>query len=110
MTVRRDPAPLGDLIRRILDGLGVGDLEQWQRMREEWADVVGTPWDRQARPIALADGVLTVEAITPSAVGVLRYGTRGLVERLCEHYGEGVVTDVRLRPPPGPGRSRDRAM
>lgn len=104
MNLRREPAPLGDLIRRILDGLGVGDLDQWKRICDEWPDVVGVPWNRQARPISLTDGVLTVEAMTPAAIGVLRYGTKGLIERLGERYGEGVVTEVRLRPPAGRGR------
>lgn len=106
MRGRHEPARLGDVIRSILAGLGVGDLNQWQQICDEWTDVVGTPWDRQAKPVALTDGVLTVEAITPAAVGVLRYGTRGLIERLCVRYGDGVVTDVRLRSPGPRNRAR----
>jgi hypothetical protein len=104
MRDRRDPAPLGDVIRTILDRLGVGDLDLWERIRREWTDVVGPPWDRQTMPIALTDGILTVEAITPAAIGVLRYGTKGLAETLCDRYGDGVIAEVRLRPPSGRGR------
>jgi hypothetical protein len=99
MRDRREPAVLGDVLRTILDRLGVGDLDLWDRICREWSDVVGAPWDRQSKPVALADGILTVEAVTPAAIGVLRYGTKGLVRTLCNEYGEGVVVDVRLRPP-----------
>ena len=99
MRGRREPAPLRDVIKSILDGLGVADLDQWQKMREEWSTVAGSPWDRQATPIALAGGVLTVEAVTPAAVGMLRYGTKSLIESLNARYGDGVVTEVRLRAP-----------
>lgn len=106
MRDRREPAPLGDVLRTILNRLGVGDLDLWNRIREEWPEVVGPPWDRQAKPVALADGVLTVEAVTPAAIGVLRYGVAGLRKTLCDRYGDGVVSDVRLRPPSAPHRGR----
>lgn len=99
MRDRREPAALADVLRTILDRLGVGDLDLWERIRREWPEVVDAPWDRQAKPVSLAGGVLTVETVTPAAVGVLRYGTKGLAEKLCQRYGEGVVTDVRLRAP-----------
>jgi hypothetical protein len=103
MRGRRDPAPLGDVLRVILGRLGVGDLEQWNRIRDEWTDVAPAPWNGQAKPLSFTDGVLVVEAITPAAVGILRYGIAGLQQALSARYGEGVVREVRLRSP-GPGR------
>ena len=99
MKDRREPALLGDVLRSILDRLGVGDLDLWQRIQSEWTEVVGAPWDHQATPVALTDGVLMVEAVTPAAIGVLRYGIAGLRKTLCDRYGEDVVRDVRLRAP-----------
>jgi len=98
---RRDPAPLSDVLKVILGRLGVGDLDQWKRIQDEWTEVAGNPWDRQSTPIALTDGVLVVEAISAAAIGVLRYGVSGLEQRLAERYGELVVREVRLRPPVG---------
>ena len=103
MRGRRDPAPLGDVLRVILGRLGVGDLEQWNRIRDEWSEVAPPPWDVQGRPLSLTDGVLTVETVTPAAVGILRYGVAGLQQALSERYGSGVVREVKLRSP-GPGR------
>ncbi len=99
MRERREPAFLGDVLRGILDRLGVGDLDLWNRIQEEWPEVVGSPWDRQAKPIALTEGILVVEAVTPAAIGVLRYGTAGLKKTLNDRYGGEVIRDVRLRPP-----------
>lgn len=105
MNRRRDPERLGDVLRGLLRRYGLDDLETWQRIEAEWAEVAPTPWDRQARPVSLAKGVLVVEAITPAAVGVLRYGVAGLMDRLARTYGQGVVEDVRLRAP-SPRRPR----
>lgn len=99
----RDPAPLGDVLRVILGRLGVGDLEQWNRIRDEWTEVAPPPWGGQAKPLSLTDGVLVVEAVTPAAVGILRYGIAGLQQALSATYGDGVVREVRLRSP-GSGR------
>lgn len=104
MRDRREPAFLGDVLRGILDRLGVGDLDLWNRIQQEWPDVVGSPWDAQAKPIALTDGVLVVEAVTPAAIGVLRYGTAGLKKSLNDRYGSDVIRDVRLRPPSASSR------
>jgi hypothetical protein len=102
---RRDPLPLGDVLKGILERLGVGDLNQWQKIQDEWVEVAPSPWDRQSRPVALSDGVLVVEAVSPAAVGILRYGVTGLEQRMAERYGEGVVREVKLRSP-GPRRQQ----
>lgn len=91
------------MLRVILGRLGVGDLEQWNRIRDEWAEAAPAPWNGQSRPLSLTDGVLTVEAVTPAAVGILRYGVAGLQQALTDRYGAGVVREVKLRSP-GPGR------
>ena len=95
----RDPAPLGDLVRDLLNRLGVADPTTWNTVREEWKRVAGEPWASQARPVSLRDGHLTVEAIASPAVAVLRYGRASLVARLTAELGEGVVTEVTVRPP-----------
>jgi hypothetical protein len=93
--------PLGDVLKGILDRLGVGDLDQWEQIRTQWAEVAGSPWNRQTVPIALTDGVLVVEAVTPGAVAMLKYGVPSLKKALCDAYGVGVVTDVRIKAPRG---------
>lgn len=94
-----DPRPLGDVVRGLLSSLGFANLDTWQRIQGDWAELAGPPWDRHARPLSLRQGVLTVEAVTPAAVSVLRYGVAGLTERLQTELGEGTVREVRVRSP-----------
>ena len=95
---------LSDVLEAVLGRLGVGDLSVWRRLEAEWGELAGEPWDRHARPASLSGGTLVVEATSPAAVSILRYGTAGLVERLADALGDGVVRDVRVRPP-----TRDRS-
>ncbi|GIU93257.1 MAG: hypothetical protein KatS3mg011_2163 [Acidimicrobiia bacterium] len=98
--MRREPTAIGDLIRRVLGGLGLDDPTTWEALRRDWSELAGAPWDRLARPLSLRRGLLVVEAASPAAVGVLRYGLDGLRQRLESSLGEGTVREVELRPPP----------
>ena len=90
---------LSDVLQTVLGRLGVGDLSVWRRLETEWDELAGEPWDRHSRPASLSAGTLVVEAASPAAVSILRYGTAGLVHRLGEVFGEGVVREVKVRPP-----------
>ncbi|MDH4119559.1 MAG: DUF721 domain-containing protein [Acidimicrobiia bacterium] len=103
MKSRRDPIPLGEVLKAVLNRLGMTDLDRWQRIQNEWEEVAGAPWNTQSRPLSLTNGVLVVEAVTPAAIGLLRYGVVGLRQRLCDHFGDGVVDEIQLRSP-GSGR------
>lgn len=102
MTGGREPSSLGDVLRGVLRRLGVADLELWRRIEGEWSELAGSPWDAHSRPASLTDGVLVVEATSPAAVSLLRYGVAGLRARLAERLGDGVVTEVVVRPPRRP--------
>lgn len=95
----REPARLGDVLRGLLGRLGVPDPGLWNRIQDEWASIAGEPWDRLSRPLALTGEVLVVEARSPAAVSMLRYGTASLKARLEAALGPGVVTEVRVKAP-----------
>ncbi len=95
----REPEALGDLVRRLLATLGVGDLTTWQRLRDEWSTIVDEPWRSHATPVSLADRTLIVRASTPAAVSLLRYGTAGLMASIEVALGENTVTRVEVRKP-----------
>lgn len=101
--MRGEPSAIGEVIKRLLAGWGVDHPEAWVRVRDEWADLVGEPWATQARPMTLRRGVLVVEAITPAAVGILRYGVGGLQLRLEKALGRGLISEIEVRPPPRRG-------
>lgn len=100
MSSRRDPVPLGDLLAGLLGRVGIESLETWRTIRDNWGEIVGPPWDTETRPVAFRDGVLILEASHQAAMGVLKYGRAALEDDLARRLGEGVVEEVRVRPPP----------
>jgi predicted nucleic acid-binding Zn ribbon protein len=62
-----------------------------------WDDAVGPAIAAHARPIGLADGVLTVAVDEPGWATQLRYLKNDLVARLAEVAGPGVVGRIELR-------------
>lgn len=96
---RSEPKPIDDVLRRLMDRLGVVEAGLWNRIEGEWATLAGTPWSAQTRPIGMHRKKLVIEAVSPQAVAMLRYGTTGLVHRLNAQLGDGTVEDVVVRAP-----------
>ena len=95
----REPKPIGDLLRVLIEQYRLADPGTWTRIQQDWDTVSGQPWSGRSTPRSLQNGELVVEASTPAAVAMLRYGIVGLVERLTEEYGAEVVTVVKVVPP-----------
>ena len=96
---RSEPIPIDDTLRRLMDRLGVVDSAIWNRIRDEWAELSGTPWALQTTPVGMHGGKLVLEAVSPQAVAMLRYGTTGLTHRLNVQLGDDVVNEVIVKPP-----------
>lgn len=96
---RSEPLPIDDTLRRLLDRLGVVEAPLWTRIRDDWADLAGSPWATQTTPVGMHGRKLVLEAISPQAVAMLRYGTTGLTHRLNAQLGDGVVSEVVVKPP-----------
>ncbi len=99
----KEPVGLDQALRELLSRLGLPEPETMDRIRDEWPEVAGRPWDEKTTPIFLRSGVLHVEAVDNASLGLLRYGVDGLTERLSATYGSDVISSVELRPP---GRRR----
>lgn len=95
----KDPKPIGELLRTLMERYRLVDPDTWTRLRSEWDAVAGQPWSGRTVPLSLKDGELVVEAASASAVSMLRYGVVSLIEKLESEYGSGVVTSVRIIPP-----------
>lgn len=96
---RSEPLPIDDTLRRLLDRLGVVEASLWNRIRDEWAALSGSPWATQTTPVGMHGGKLVVEAVSPQAVAMLRYGTTGLAHRLNAQLGDEVISEVVVKPP-----------
>lgn len=95
----RDPKPIGELLDTLMKRYRLVAPDTWTRIQREWDAVVGHPWSGRSVPVSLQDAELVVEAITPGAVSMLRYGIGSLLERLGEEFGPDVVTSVRVVAP-----------
>jgi hypothetical protein len=84
------------LIDKVLGRWGLGDMELFIDICDKWKDIAGERWGTQARPTLLRDGVLTVEA-PHGAATILRYASGELLRALDAEFGEGRVTEVRIK-------------
>jgi hypothetical protein len=95
----RDPKPIGELLQTLMERYRLVDPDTWTRLHTEWDSMVGHPWSGRSVPLSLKGRELVVEAVSPAAVSMLRYGIGSLLERLAEELGPDVVTSVRVIPP-----------
>lgn len=95
----RDPKPIGELLKMLMERYRLVDPDTWTRLAAEWDTLAGPPWSGRSRPSSLQGGELVVEAVTAAAVSMLRYGAQSLLDRLGEELGPGVVVSVRIIPP-----------
>lgn len=73
-----------------------------------WRDVVGDQIADHCTPETFADGVLVVRTDSSAWAQQLKMLAPQLVRRMSEDVGEGVVTDVRVLGPAGPGFGRGK--
>lgn len=78
---RGRPRPVGDLLRRVMDDLGIAPAAELERIREAWPRVAGVGLAVRASPVAYHAQTLTLRA----ASGPLRYEIEAFHrERLLE--------------------------
>ena len=104
----RDPELVGLTAGRLAAELGwrpglvEGDL------RGRWPELVGSEVAEHCRPETFDGGLLTLRASSTAWATNLTLMTPQLLRRLGEELGEGVVVEVRVLGPAGPGFGRGR--
>jgi predicted nucleic acid-binding Zn ribbon protein len=83
-----------ELLGPTLARLGVTDLDVLLAITEEWNDLAGQPWAEHSTPVILRRKTLVVEAATPMAVRLLRYGAGDLLGVLAKRFGPDVVEEI----------------
>jgi predicted nucleic acid-binding Zn ribbon protein len=91
------PKRVGESLDAIARRLGAPTASSMGAVFTRWNDAVGPAIAAHTRPIALADGVLTVGVDEPGWATQLRYLTNDLVARIAEVAGPGVVGRIELR-------------
>lgn len=104
----RDPQPVGLTAGRLAAELGwrpglvEGDL------RGRWPQLVGPEVAEHCRPEVFEAGLLTLRASSTAWAANLTLLAPQLLRRLADEVGEGVVVEVRVLGPTGPGFGRGR--
>lgn len=104
----RDPQPIGVTAGRLVTELGwrpglvEGDL------RGRWPELVGGDVAEHCRPEGFEAGLLTLRASSTAWAANLTLLAPQLLRRLADELGEGVVVEVRVLGPGGPGFGRGR--
>lgn len=98
----RDPQPLGRIASRIATERGwAGQLATGQ-LFARWATIVGEDVAEHAKPIALRDGELSVQAESTAWATQLRLLQRQLIAKIAAGVGHGVVTRLKVHGPSAP--------
>lgn len=104
----RDPQLVGVTAGRLAAELGwrpglvEGDL------RGRWPELVGPDIAEHCRPETFDAGLLTLRASSTAWATTLTLEAQRLLGRLAEELGEGVVVEVKVLGPAGPGFGRGR--
>ncbi|MCG2797698.1 MAG: DciA family protein [Cellulomonas sp.] len=104
----RDPQPLSASARRLAADLGWGQELVAGGLAERWPQVVGAQVAEHCEYVGLDAGVLTVQASSTAWATNLRLMTSSLLARIGEEVGDGVVVEVIVLGPSGPGFGRGR--
>jgi predicted nucleic acid-binding Zn ribbon protein len=102
----RDPQPLGRLASRLSGERGWAPKLSGGAVFGRWAELVGEEVAEHARPVALREGELTVQADSTAWATQLRLLQRQLLGRLAARLGDGVVTRMRIHGPTAPSWRR----
>ena len=92
-----EPRRIGEVVDRLVQGMGAPSAGAFGAVFSGWADVVGADVAANARPLSLHDGRLVVAVEQPGWATQLRYLERDLLARLAEACGAGVVTSIDVR-------------
>jgi predicted nucleic acid-binding Zn ribbon protein len=104
----RDPQPVAATAARLVTELGwkLGLVEG--DLRGRWPELVGSEIGEHCKPEGLEAGLLTLRASSTAWAANLTLLAPQLVRRLTEELGEGVVVEVKVLGPGGPGFGRGR--
>jgi hypothetical protein len=97
MAKRRDAAPIGELLPKALEGLGVAPRRLTRDVVAAWELACEPAWRGRTRPVRLVGGVLVVGVDSAALRQELsQFHARRLLEVLRAALPRVVLTDVRF--------------
>ena len=94
---RKDAAPLSSILDAFLESLRIPNVAFLVSLRKRWADIAGPLVSRNATPLSLRNGVLTVVVRNHAWAQELQMSKTTMLERIRETAGERIpVSDLRF--------------
>lgn len=88
---------VGDVLDKVLKGLGLADRMQLEQVAAAWRMAAGDFIARHSVPDAISKGVLQVKVSQSSVMHALTMEKPALLRRLADSLGKGVIKDIRFR-------------
>jgi predicted nucleic acid-binding Zn ribbon protein len=104
----RDPRLVGENLAALLRDRGWVQDVSVGGVIGRWSEVVGKEISDHCAPESFEDGVLLVRADSTAWASNLKVLASQLLRRLADDVGEGVVREVKVLGPAGPGFTRGR--
>ena len=88
----------GDVVRKVMQSLGLGDRLRSDEVLRAWHEVVGEFFAKHSSPQRLKDGVLYVHVLQPTLHFELdRVWKREILEKLKKRFGSRTVREIKFR-------------
>jgi predicted nucleic acid-binding Zn ribbon protein len=97
--VREDRATTAaEVVRKVMDGLGLGERLKAGEVLAAWREIVGDFFARHSEPKLLKDRVLYVSVLQPTVQFELdRVWKREILAKLKERFGARTVREIKFR-------------
>ncbi len=94
---RKEAAPLSSVLSSFLESLRIPHVAFLVSLRKRWPEIAGPPVSRNAIPLSLRNGTLTVVARNHAWAQELQMSKTTLLSRIRETLGERIpVSDLRF--------------
>ena len=94
---RKDAAPLSSTLDAFLESLRIPHVAFLVALRKKWPEIAGPLVSRNATPLSLRNGVLTIAVRNHAWAQELRMSKTTMIGRIRETVGERIpVSDIRF--------------
>jgi predicted nucleic acid-binding Zn ribbon protein len=104
----RDPQAVGQSLGALVGQFGWGSGLVSGTLQHRWVELLGAEVAEHCAYVSLEAGVLTVQASSTSWATHLGWAAPTMLQRFATELGEGVVSEVKVLGPSGPGFGRGR--
>ena len=93
----REPALAGDLVDKLLHGLGLDERLHQYKALIIWNDVVGPQIAARTRPVRIRENILEINVDQPAWMQQLQLMKPKILSRLNAELGEATIKDLYLK-------------